>query len=125
MISDSGLCGKLGEQEITQIEKTIESLGSKINIAIDYDGDIVLTNDNVPAITKMFSGWKKEVFTIINNIKGDSFTNQQLHKFIPYLNKIFPNAKTPDRTMSRELQELRDMGLIKFTSRGHYKKLWK
>lgn len=120
----SKLCGAFDNNKINQIEKTIADLGTKPKLLIDFEGDIVLTNDNIPAMAKQLHGWQKEVFIIISGIAGSEFTNQELLSYIPYLKEKYPHSKTPDRTLSRVLQELRDMGFVKFEKRGNYKKLW-
>ncbi|MCA9750260.1 MAG: hypothetical protein KC414_14215, partial [Romboutsia sp.] len=55
--------------------------------------------------------------------KNECFTNQGLLK--NQLKKIVldteSKGKTPDRTLSRTLQSLRDCGLITFVKRGVYK----
>lgn len=120
----SELCGVFDSIKINQIEKTITKLGTKPKLFIDSDSDVILTNDNIPAMAKHLNGWQKEVFGIISSIPDSVFTNQELLSYLPYFKEKYPRSKTPDRTLSRVLQELRDMGLIKFIRRGYYKKLW-
>lgn len=117
-------CGKFKNDDIVRIQNAIINMGKMPKINIDFTGDIVLANENIPKVFSKLNQWQKDVFTIINNLDGTTFTNKELQLFINYLKKIHPKSKTPDRTMSRVLQELRDMGLIKFESRGQYKKLW-
>nr|WP_229241116.1 hypothetical protein [Clostridium haemolyticum] len=38
--------------------------------------------------------------------------------------KKYPNNNTIKASIRRNLQELRDLGLIKFLGNGKYKKLW-
>jgi hypothetical protein len=54
--------------------------------------------------------------------KTKRFTNQDLLKneLATIINKTKSKGKTPDRTLSRTLQELRDQGFIKFLGRGEY-----
>ena len=72
-----------------------------------------------------FSGWKNLVLTLIVRLDKDIFTREDLKYYQDFLLKKYPKAKTPLQTVSRVLQELRDLGLIKFLGNGYYQKLWR
>ena len=58
-------------------------------------------------------------------IDRNEFSNKELISHIDILKSKFPNAKTPDASMRKVLQEFRDMGIVKFVdNNGNYKKLW-
>ena len=99
---------KLSKLEIdnsTEIENTIE-IGSR-------------------NLINNFSGWKKLVLTLIVRLDKDIFTREDLKYYQEFLLQKYPKAKTPLQTLSRVLQELRDLGLIKFLGNGYYQKLWR
>ena len=125
MIEGNGLCGKFTAKKIQEIEAAIKLLGDKPNLKMDNQGDIILTNDSIPKLINNFTGWKKEVFNLICMVEGELFSNKELITHLNILKEKFPNAKTPDASMRKILQEFRDMGIIKFVdNKGHYKKLW-
>lgn len=54
---------------------------------------------------------------------GQSIITRQelLDRSLPRLKREFPNANTPGQTVSRELQELRDLGEVEFLDPGEYR----
>ncbi|WXU00150.1 MAG: hypothetical protein Ctma_0861 [Catillopecten margaritatus gill symbiont] len=63
----------------------------------------------------------QKVFSGIEQLNLENFTTLAINN---QLKGEFNNSKEPDRTIARNLQELRDIGLLEFTSRGNYRKLW-
>lgn len=95
----------------------------------DFDSTILSqTKDvytgGVESIASSLSGWKLEVFKILNQIQTVDFTAHDLELFIPYLQQKFPNNNNIDAKIRQQLQLLRDIGLVQFNGNGKYCKLW-
>jgi len=69
------------------------------------------------------SQWHREVLRIIGWLNKPSFSRTELLQFRPWLERCFPDASTPSQTLSRVLQELRDVRVIEFVGRGEYRLL--
>ncbi|CAC9557378.1 hypothetical protein [uncultured Gammaproteobacteria bacterium] len=61
----------------------------------------------------------QKVFDCIEQIGLKIFTTQNIYQFRDQF-----AGKTPENTIRRNLQELRDIGLLEFVEKGVYKKLW-
>ena len=120
----SELCGKFDKKSIDYIEKTISGLGSKPNVIIDEEGNVLLSQSNVMEIIKKLAPWQRDVFDLINKLNKVEFTTKDTTTFISVLKNKHPQNNTIEASLRRNLQELRDRGLILFVSKGHYKKLW-
>lgn len=67
---------------------------------------------------------RAEIRKITSEAGTDLFSRQALIKRgLSRFQKEFPSAKTPEQTLSRELQALRETGEIEFSSRGLYRVL--
>lgn len=84
---------------------------------------MIVVND-ISKLTKKMSSWQKDVFLCINKIKSATFTANEMHKFENKLKIQHPNNNNVKPKIRQMLQQIRDMGFVKFTSRGTYKKLW-
>lgn len=67
------------------------------------------------------STWHREVLRLIGWLNKPAFSRAELLQFNPWLVRRFPDAKTPEQTLSRVLQELRDAGVVDFVRRGEYR----
>src|SRR5690606_3054019 len=70
------------------------------------------------------SNWQNTVFKVINLIGKDEFSLSDIYNYKHIFKKVFPNNNTIRNSIRRTLQELRDLGLVKFYGNGRYKKLW-
>jgi hypothetical protein len=74
------------------------------------------------AVTANLSGQRLLLFNALDTFDGEEFDSA----FAKQLSKQLPiGGNTPEATVRRLLQELRDIGLIQFVSPGHYAKLWR
>jgi hypothetical protein len=101
---------------VDEFLKSLPPINNKISSS--FDGQIFL--DDIGLIKKDLTAGNKKVIESINENGKDVFVRKDLEKF---KNKF--SGKTPMQTVSRNLQELRDVGLLEFVGRGTYKKLWK
>lgn len=75
--------------------------------------------------------WKEAVINAINRScqarRRDTFTRQDLvnNELAQIIIDTGSKGSTPEQTLSRILQDLRDLGLIEFRGEGIYRKLWK
>jgi phosphatidylserine/phosphatidylglycerophosphate/cardiolipin synthase-like enzyme len=88
------------------------------NIEERFDG-------GTESIIANLSPWKKDLFECLLKIKNDVFTLNEVYSFEKYLSNIHPNNRNVKAKIRQQLQYLRDIGLLEFSSTpGRYKKLW-
>jgi len=75
------------------------------------------------AISKGLSEWERDVFLSLGQF-DETFTTTEIGIIAQQLGTKYPNNNTRTATIRWVLQQLRDLGLIEFTSPGVYKKLW-
>lgn len=109
------------ENKIKDIQKNIK-LSNENDIKIDEVSDnvFVINNNSFEFLSK----GKKEVIDIIDSIGKIEFELNDIKFFENHLRELHPSTNDPISTVRRILQELRDIGLIKFYGNGRYKKLW-
>ncbi len=121
MINNTKVCGEFDFDKIKDIKKIIKST-NKNDVKTDSELDNIIIVDNNSF--EHLSLWKKVVIGLIDKVGTIEFTRDDLKQYESYLQNKYPNSKTPMQTVSRILQDLRDIGLIKFYGNGKYKKLW-
>lgn len=65
-------------------------------------------------------GWTLDVLTAIRKLGKSRFSLQELYEFEPYLQSTHPLNQNVRPKIRQQLQVLRDLGLIEFTSPGTY-----
>lgn len=65
-------------------------------------------------------GWTLDVLTTVRKLAKPRFSLQELYELEPYLQDIHPYNRNVRPKMRQQLQVLRDLGLIEFTSPGSY-----
>ena len=68
-------------------------------------------------------GWLLDVLKCVERIPDDDFTLDQVYRFADELQTKHPENNFVHDKIRQQLQYLRDRGFIKFTLRGHYKKI--
>jgi type II restriction enzyme len=68
-------------------------------------------------------GWTIEIMRILDQIKNDDFTLNEIYAFETDLKRKFPKNNFIKDKIRQQLQILRDKGLIAFKGRGSYAKL--
>lgn len=128
-ICSDELTGKVIQKQLDEIEKLLIKIPtSKICIPdiksiLLADMDTIISVD--PAIlSSQFTGWRKYIFEIINRFPNEVFTTDDFAGYIHDLQNKYPKNKHIAEKIRQQLQELRDIGLIEFASRGNYKRLW-
>lgn len=70
-------------------------------------------------------GWKLEILSYIDSLPDNIFTYKQMKEFFPKLKETHPNNNYIDKKVSQILQQLRDIGYIKFIdNNGLYMKIF-
>ena len=80
---------------------------------------------NKEVVTQQLSLWKKTTFLVVDGIEKNEFCLEDVYRQEQIFMQKFPGNHTVKDSIRRNLQELRDLGLIKFLGNGRYKKLWK
>lgn len=78
----------------------------------------------VDLILKGLSGWKKDVFECLTRIPKQTFSLEEVYGFETHLAKLHPENHTVREKIRQQMQDLRDIGLVEFFSKGVYRKLW-
>jgi len=71
------------------------------------------------------TGWKREVFRLLDQPElPERFALEDAYRFESVLARKFPQNANVKPKIRQTLQYLRDLGLLEFTGRGEYRKLW-
>jgi len=79
---------------------------------------------DVNTIAESLTGWRKRVFIKLNSMQEDTFSSQEVKNIAEQLKEAYPNNHNREAKVRQILQQLRDTGLIEFTSPGTYRILW-
>ena len=91
----------------------------------DSKEDSIFQSGSKP-IMKGLKSWKKDVFECLTEINKEVFNLGDVYQFEEKLSYLHPENKNIQPKIRQQLQILRDMGLLEFTTgEGEYRKLWK
>lgn len=76
-------------------------------------------------IAARLRGWKRSVFEEITKLGLREFSTAEVKVMARALEEKYPNNRNIEPKIRQQLQFLRDLGLVQFTSPGHYKRLWR
>lgn len=65
-------------------------------------------------------GWTLDILRVARSLKQSSFTLDQMYSFEPELSALYPQNQNVRPKIRQQLQVLRDIGIIRFVSRGTY-----
>jgi len=74
----------------------------------------------IESIEKGLSGWKLDVFRIIDKIEKNNFTLKDVYKYKDELQNIHPENMHIEEKIRQQLQYLRDLDIIQFKGKGRY-----
>jgi type II restriction enzyme len=77
-------------------------------------------SENWPKSPPSVRGWTLDVLAAVRRLAKPRFSLQELYELEPYLQGIHPHNRNVRPKIRQQLQVLRDLGLIKFTSPGNY-----
>lgn len=126
--TDSDAVSEVSASSLDHIDQMLRNMATYVEPApweplADETNDEVLVGETA-AIAQALQGWQRLVFEKLNELP-QTFYLDQVYQFQHEFEEQYPaNRHIPD-AIRRELQVLRDRGLIKFLGGGHYKKLWR
>lgn len=103
--------------KVDEFLKSLPPIDKKLKFKSLDDNQIF--SEDIKLIKNKLTEGNLKVFESIEKIKKEIFTTEDIYK-----HKGRFSGKTPENTIRRNLQELRDNGLLEFIERGKYKKLW-
>lgn len=116
-------CGVFNIQLLDRIEKIKQRINKRPTVNVDFENDVIIIEEKSNLIENM-SSWQKDVFEIINDFDKDLFDVQDVYSHKEELKTKHSKNNNIEAKIRQMLQQLRDMGFIKFVTRGNYKKLW-
>ncbi|MDD4002689.1 MAG: phospholipase D-like domain-containing protein [Clostridia bacterium] len=115
--------GQITPQSISNIEIILEKIPPVQKIAYPQL-DLTTYESDINYIAKSLTGWRKSVFIILNSMQQDTFSSQEVKCIAGQLKEVYPENHNREAKVRQILQQLRDIGLIEFTSLGIYRRLW-
>jgi hypothetical protein len=76
------------------------------------------------AVVETLTGWKRDVFNILDSIDHPLFSLEQVYKYERQLKLLHPQNNNVRDKIRQQLQYLRNLGLLEFYAPGKYRKLW-
>lgn len=121
---DNKLAGEFDIQKIDDIEKTINKVETTKYIIKEIEGDNTLVLKDLSSLLDNMSSWQKDIFLAVNSVSKNEFLLKEIYQFKDLFAEKHPNNNNVEAKIRQVLQQLRDMGLIKLTKSGQYKKLF-
>jgi len=115
--------GKITELEIEKISELLQSIPPAQPVEYPRLELSATTDRNLSAISDSLSGWKKYVFLSLGQF-GEYFTSTEVSIMAQQLQRRYPRNNNREAKIRQVLQQLRDLGLVEFSSPGVYRKLW-
>lgn len=125
---DEDALSEVTESSLNHIDQMLQNMPTYVEpapwepLAAETDAE-VLTGETA-AIAQALRGWQRLVFQKLNELP-QIFSLDQVYNFQHEFEKRYPANKHIPDAIRRELQVLRDRGLIQFLGGGHYKRLWR
>jgi len=116
--------GKITPQSISDIGKILEKIPPVKEIAYPQFDLSATYESDINSIVKSLTGWRKSVFIVLNSMQEDAFSSQEVKFIAEQLKEAYPENHNREAKVRQILQQLRDTGLIEFTSPGNYRRLW-
>jgi hypothetical protein len=129
-LCSSELTGKLKPEHIAKIQNILDLIPPREEVklpklSLEYeDTSEDIFDKDISIVIKNLTGWRRSVFSSLSLIDKQVFNTHDFRLIIPHLYKLYPHNNNIDAKIRQQLQQLRDLGLIKFEGNGVYKKLW-
>jgi type II restriction enzyme len=101
------------DAKIRMVTESQSVTRSKVRKQFD---EIRVLNKLVPKVR----GWTLDVLNFARSLDKKSFTLAEMYKFEHHLASLYPSNRNIRPKIRQQLQVLRDLGLLRFTSRGTY-----
>ena len=124
------ITGTISIDEISQARDILSKVPKSRKITLptieiqDQKEEVEIFTGGVESIASSLQGWKLAVFNCVLRIPENTFSLNDINKFVPDLKLEFPGNHHIEAKIRQQLQMLRDVGLIEFLGSGMYKKLW-
>jgi len=115
--------GRISEQNLDEISDLLIRIPPVPAIVYPRMDLSEPSDENQNAISEGLSGWKRDVFLLLGQF-DETFTTAEVGIIARQLDDKYPRNNYREAKVRQVLQQLRDLGLIEFTSPGVYKKLW-
>lgn len=120
--------GKINFQNVIHIQNILKNLPAYKDVDFNnynkYTEVDDILNVDIDFIKRNLNSWKRTTFEVVEFIKKDEFSLDDIYACKEIFTEKYPSNNTIEASIRRNLQELRDLGLIKFLGNGKYKKLW-
>lgn len=126
--TDSDAVSEVNKSSLDHIDQMLQNMPTYVEPApweprADETDTEVLVGETA-AIAHALRGWQRLVFEKLNELP-QTFYLDQVYQFQHEFEERYPSNKHIPDAVRRELQVLRDRGLIQFLGGGHYKRLWR
>ena len=121
---DSELRGEFDKTLIKRIKKYVNDYQGSSYIKIDDEEDEILPIDGETNIEKHLTRWEMDVFGCLETLPNPIFKLNDVYSFENILKTKHPDNHHIKDKVRQMLQNLRDLGFVKFIEPGVYKKLW-
>ena len=124
---EDDITGKLKQGNLNDIQTLIDSVPKETRIELpnyELGNDEVYSYDIIRSSPNLL-GWKKDVYDIIVKFIDNHFTLHDFEIHLSYLKALHPQNNNIEAKVRQVLQQLRDLGLIKFEGNGSYMRLFK
>ncbi len=118
---------EIKNEHLTDIKYILDSIPKEIKVELpkyEIDNDEINSYKIIQEALN-FDGWKRDVYDIIVRFPKDHFELKSFVDYVPLLNLKYPNNKHVEAKIRQILQQLRDLGLIKFEGNGRYMRLFR
>ena len=112
-------------QHITRILNNLPEYTEPQNFTLPEESEEKFLSVDKDRIISQLSGWQSITFRVIDDFGDMNFSLANVYEYENTFQKAYPNNNTIPFSIRRNLQELRDLGLIKFNGNGKYTRLWK
>lgn len=129
-IFNSSITGDVTSENIDKVKQMIQveaqEKETKFKLLPYEEDECDIFDVGLSPIVENLTGWKLEVFNCLQSIENRTFELNEAYDFEAILSEKHPENNTIKDQIRKQLQNLRDLGLIEFTgNRGVYRKLWK
>jgi hypothetical protein len=115
---------KINRNDLLNLKGALEKLPQKVSVKLDTNGQPVFGDETNTILIEKFSKWKLAVWKALQEMP-EEFTREELiaQKLTQIVQHSGSSGRTPEQTLSRELQELRTLGFLEFLSPGRYRRV--
>lgn len=123
MINNLNECGLMTNEILMEMEKIVNHhKENKTKVITDEVDDQILLVKNIDALNG--SSWLNDILALIEQLPKNIFKLNDLYCYEDELKDKHPNNNHIKDKIRQILQQLRDLGFIKFMDKGTYKKMW-